>query len=91
MASGLNVQDRQWQRESDARTLAEAKIIETTPTRLKGATTEAKKMAKQSTQQAKAMTKVANRSKPVSRSKRSKPVTRSNKKTPLTRAAKKRK
>jgi len=88
----LNAQDREWQRQSDARTLAEAKVIESTPTRLKGATSEAKKMAKQSQKDAAAMTKVANRGARRNTGKRSGGVSvMSNTSTPLSRANKKRK
>lgn len=82
MAPRLSAMDKEWQRENDARTLAEAEVIKSTPARLKGAVTEAKKMAKKSEQDVKAMKRVASRSNPV---------VRVNKKTPLTRATKKRK
>lgn len=79
MAPRLTAQDKQWQREDDARTLARAAEIKSSPVRLKGAVKEAKVIAKRSEDELKAMKQVA---------KRSKPVVRSNKKTPLTRAKK---
>ena len=51
----MDAQDRKWQRESDARTLAEAEQIKTTPSRLKGAVKEAGVMAKHSEKQTKAL------------------------------------
>ena len=54
----LTAQDKQWERESDARTLAEAETIRTTPGRLSGAKKEAKVMAKQDEKRANAMKKV---------------------------------
>jgi len=84
MALGLSVaaQDKKWQREDDARTLANAEEIRSVPARLKGAVKEAKVMVKRDEKRAKAMKRVANKNKPV---------TRTNKKTPLTRATKNRK
>ena len=55
----MNVQDRTWQRESDARTLAEADVIRTTPSRLKGAAKAAGKMAADKGKEVKALKKVA--------------------------------
>jgi len=58
--------EKQWQRESDAHTLAEAESIKNAPARLKGAKTEAKKMAKEATIRANSLNKVA---KPATRRK----------------------
>ena len=88
MAPRLSAQDKKWQRESDAHTLAQAEEIKLSPSRMKGAVKEAKVMAKRTEIQVKAMKKVAGKAKSVTR--RSKPVTQTNKKTPLT-TAKKRK
>ncbi len=55
----ITAQDKKWQAESDARTLAEASVIKKTPGRLKLAAREAKVMAKEAMQQAVAMKKVA--------------------------------
>ncbi len=51
--------EKKWQRESDANALAEAEVIKQSPARLKGAKTEAKKMAKQAETRAKSFNKVA--------------------------------
>jgi len=59
MSPRLTAQDKQWQRESDAHTLAQAEEIKSSPGRMKGAIKEAKVMAKRTEQQAKAMNKVA--------------------------------
>ena len=56
--------EKKWQRESDAHTLAEAETIKSTPIRLKGAKTEAKKMAKAAETTAKSLSKVAGRKPP---------------------------
>lgn len=53
--------EKQWQRESDAHTLAEAETIKNTPARLKGAQKEARKMAKAAETTAKSLSKVAGR------------------------------
>lgn len=92
----MTAQDREWQRESDARTLAEAETIKSDIGRLKGATSEAKKMVKRDEERAKSMKKVAKKA-PVRRRKaapRSIPtgrgsggtVVRSNTNTPLSRS-----
>ena len=52
-------QDRQWQAESDARTLADADVIKETPTRMSAARGVAKKLAEESQKQADGMKKVA--------------------------------
>lgn len=54
--------DAQWQKESDARTLAEAEKIKTDPNRLKGAQAAAKKMSTEIKKEAKSMEKVASKS-----------------------------
>ena len=61
MAPRLSVaaQDKKWMRESDARTLAEAERIRSTPARIKGAVKEAKVMVKEDEKRAMAMRKVA--------------------------------
>lgn len=79
MAPRLSAQDKQWQREDDARTLARAEEIRLSPVRLKGAVKEAKVIAKRTEKQTLVMKAVANKS-------GLKTVVRSNKQTPLTRA-----
>ena len=59
MATKINAQEKQWQRESDARVLAEAEQIRSNPSRLKGATAEAKVMAKRVQAEATNLNKVA--------------------------------
>lgn len=92
----MTAQDREWQRESDARTLAEAEQIKSDKGRLRGATTEAKKMVKRDEERAKAMKKVAKKA-PTNRRKAPSrviptgkgsggAVVRSNTRTPLSRA-----
>lgn len=61
MAKSYEAEEKQWQRESDARTLAEAETIKKTPTRLKGAKAAANKMAKAKEVEAKSLKKVAGR------------------------------
>lgn len=51
--------EKKWQRESDANVLAEAETINSNPARLKGARTEAKKMAKAAETTANSLNKVA--------------------------------
>ena len=58
-AISISSDDARWQRESDARTLSEAKVIMSDPKRLKGAATAAGKMAKEKHEEAKAMSAVA--------------------------------
>lgn len=94
----MDAQERAWQRESDARTLAEAEQIKSDKGRLRGATTEAKKMVKKDEDRAKAMKKVAKRA-PNRRKAPSRviptgkgtggAVVRSNTRTPLSRAKRK--
>lgn len=57
----MDAQERKWQRESDAQTLAEADVISSTPKRLQGAVRAAKSMAKKQTQQVNSLKKVATR------------------------------
>lgn len=57
-------QDKEWQRESDAHTLAEAEVIKKSPGRLKGAKSAATKMADEAQKKATSLRSVA---KPVSR------------------------
>lgn len=96
----LDAQEKEWQRESDARTLAEAEQIKSDTGRMRGATKEAKKMAKKDEERARAMKKVAKipHSTPVR--KKAPPrstvgnrsggaVVRSNTSTPLSRAKRK--
>ncbi len=59
MAVASTPQDRRWRQENDARTLAEAEVIQTTPSRLAGAKKAAKRMAEEERKQAEAMTKIA--------------------------------
>ena len=59
MVRAIDAQEKQWQRESDARTLAEAEEIKTDKTRMGGAKKEAKVMAKRDEKRATAMKKVA--------------------------------
>ena len=47
MGKGLSKQEKQWQAESDARSLSEAKVIMSDPKRLAAAAKEAAKMAKE--------------------------------------------
>ena len=62
MALSMNAQEKKWQREADARTLAEAESIKSTPGRLKGAKAEAKSMAKRAEKEANSLKKVAKKS-----------------------------
>jgi hypothetical protein len=52
-------QDRKWRQESDAKTLAEAEVIKSTPSRLSGAKKAAKRIAEEERKQAEAMTRIA--------------------------------
>lgn len=51
--------DTQWQKESDAHTLAEAERIKSDPARMKGAQTAAKKMVTEKQKEVKHMEKIA--------------------------------
>ncbi len=55
----LTNDDKEWRRESDARTLSEAQEIMSDSKRLKGAKTAAKKMIKEHEKSLKAMEKIA--------------------------------
>jgi len=55
----MNAQEKQWQREWDARTLADAEEIRAKPARLKGAQQAAKTMAKDAQVKAASLSKVA--------------------------------
>ena len=55
----MNAEEKQWQAESDVRTLAEAAVIRKTPVRLNAAVKEAKTMANDAKKQATAMGVVA--------------------------------
>lgn len=55
----MNKQEREWQQESDAHTLAEAEVVKKDPARLKGAKTAAVKMAKEQQARADALSKVS--------------------------------
>lgn len=57
----MSVEDRKWQARSDARTLAEAKVIMGDTKRLSGAAKAAKDMAEDSKKEARAMQSVANK------------------------------
>ena len=59
MSKPIAFNEKKFQRECDAQTLAEAKTIMNDPKRLKGAASEAQKMAKEKEEQAKAMKQVA--------------------------------
>jgi hypothetical protein len=62
MAKSVVAQQKDWQKEDDARVLAEAKQIQADPSRLKGAQEAAKRMAEDATKRAKALGQVAGRS-----------------------------
>jgi len=59
MAISMDAQEKKWQRESDAHTLAQAEEIKSDKGRLTGAKKEAKVMVKQTNKRAAAMKKVA--------------------------------
>ena len=71
----ISAEEKRWQAEQDARTLAEADVIRKTPSRLTAAVREAKVMATDAKKQAAAMGKVAR----ITRSKTKKAVRRSKK------------
>ena len=52
-------EDKKWERENDARTLAEAEVIKNDKTRYSGAKKEAKVISKMKQEEAKAMKKIA--------------------------------
>jgi hypothetical protein len=51
--------DKKWQAQSDARTLADAMTIKSTPARLKAAVKEAKVMAKEMKKESDSITKIS--------------------------------
>ncbi len=55
----ITAQEKKWKAESDARTLAESRVIMEDPKRLTAAAKQAEVMAKEKAQEAKAMAKVA--------------------------------
>ena len=55
----LSVEEKRWQAENDARTLAEANVIQSDPERLDKAKQAAAKMAEEERARANAMSKVA--------------------------------
>lgn len=57
----MTAQEKQWQAESDARTLAESQVIMKDPKRLAAAAKKAQEIAKKQAQDAKAMEKVASK------------------------------
>ena len=59
MATAIPVSEREWQAESDARTLAEAAVIKKDKKRVGAAKKKAKKMAVEKKQEAVAMAQVA--------------------------------
>ena len=52
--------EKEWQAESDARTLVEADVIKSDPERLKAAQEKAKKMVEEKKRESEAMDRVAN-------------------------------
>jgi len=65
MVVRISAEDKQWQREDDARTLARAEEIIANKSRHTGAIKEAKKMVKDEEKRAAAMKKVASKKKVV--------------------------
>jgi ribosomal protein L17 len=59
MPPKMSKEDREWQAKADARTLAEAEVIKTTPGRAKMAKKAAQQMATEADKEARAMKKVA--------------------------------
>lgn len=55
----MSAEDKKWQAENDARTLAEAEVIKNDSSRLKAAQNAAKGMAKEKQDEASAMSNVA--------------------------------
>jgi hypothetical protein len=55
----MRAEEAEWQRESDARTLAEAVAIKADPVRLKGAIKASAKMAKEAEEKAKSLRSVS--------------------------------
>lgn len=56
----MTKQEKEWQAQDDARTLATAEVVKNDPPRLSAAKVAAKRMAEEEKDQAKAMTRVAN-------------------------------
>lgn len=84
MVRVMDAQEKKWQRESDAHTLAEAQVIKKDKTRHKGAVKEAKVMARKQQRQAQALNNVA-KQKPGGRA-----IVNSNTKTPVSKLKNKR-
>lgn len=61
MPPKLTAEQKRWEAESDARTLAEAEVIKQAPGRVRAASTAAKRMADDNQKQADALTKIAGR------------------------------
>lgn len=80
-----SAQNKKWEREDDARTLARAEEIRTDSRRLKGAVIEAKAMAKKTEKEAMAMKRVASKNSPAKTPVKKTPV----KKPPIKRNNKK--
>ena len=57
--STMSKEEKRWQAESDAHSLADAIVIKKTPSRLKAAKKAAKEMAAEKRKEAEAMTKIA--------------------------------
>ena len=55
----MTAEDKKWQAENDARTLMEAQVIASTPSRKKAARGAAKRLSTEKAKEAKAMKKVA--------------------------------
>ena len=72
----MTAQDKKWQREEDARTLARAQEIMDNKPRLNGAVREAKVMAKQDEKRIAAMKKIAKKKVTKKKPVRRKPVRR---------------
>lgn len=62
MNASITKSEKQYQAESDARTLSDAEVIKGDPARLKAAQTAAKKMASEAQDKARAMTRIAGKS-----------------------------
>lgn len=68
MDTAISADEKRWRAESDARVLAEAKVIEKDKERMASATAAAQRMADEQSKEAAAMRGVANRGKPKSKS-----------------------
>lgn len=60
MTPTMSAEEKDWQAESDARTLVEAEVIRSDPERLKAAQEKAKKMADEKKRESEAMSRLAN-------------------------------